>query len=344
MDKIKNKSTETILLAHGSGGKLMHRLIDDLFRHEFDNEILNELSDSAVINDIGAENELCFTTDSYVVKPLFFPGADIGKISICGTINDLAVAGARPRYISCGFIIEEGLGYDILKRIVISMARVAANEGVKIVTGDLKVVERGAADKVFINTSGVGIKPKMIKLSRYKIRPTDRIIINGSIAQHGLAVIAAREQLQFKTELKSDCASLNSLIQQILKATSNIRFMRDPTRGGLATTLNEIVSGMSFGVELDESSIPINQAVLSVCELLGFDPLYVPNEGKVVLVVSKRDVQKVLDIMHKHPRGRSARVIGQITKEYKGKVILKTKIGGSRIVDMLVADQLPRIC
>jgi len=343
-DKTNDKDNQ-ILLAHGSGGKLMHRLIEELFKKEFKNTILDELNDSAVIKNIDlAKNELCFTTDSYVVKPLFFPTADIGKIAICGTINDLAVSGAQPLYISCGLIIEEGLDYEILKRIVVSMARVVKAEGVKIVTGDLKVVERGAADKIFINTSGVGVKGKKIKLSKDSIKPNDRIIINGFIAQHGLAVLAAREELNFKTTIKSDCSSLASLITEILKTSRNIKFMRDPTRGGLATTLNEVVGDMDFGVQLDEDSIPVSKEALSICELLGFDPLYIANEGKVVVIVQAKDANKVLNVMQRHPLGKNSRIIGEVVKEPKGKVILKTKIKGRRIVDMLTADQLPRIC
>ena len=343
-DNFTDKNNK-ILLAHGSGGKLMHRLIEDLFKDKFKNLILDELSDSAVIRNSDLQkNHLCFTTDSYVVKPLFFPGADIGKVSICGTINDLAVSGAKPLYISCGFIIEEGLDYEVLERIVSSMANVTEQEGIKIVTGDIKVVSKGEADRIFINTSGIGIKDKKLDLSKNKIEPSDKILINGPVAAHGLAVLSAREQFNFKSKVRSDCAALSGLIAKILNTSKNIRFMRDPTRGGLATTLNEIVQGMNFGVELEEANIPVSRECLSMCELLGFDPLYIANEGKVVVIVKAKDAKKILNTMRRHPQGENSRIIGETTKEHKGKVILKTRVKGRRIVDMLTADQLPRIC
>lgn len=323
----------------------MHQLIEGLFKKEFKNVILDELSDAALIrNSDVAKSDLCFTTDSYVVKPLFFAGADIGKLCICGTVNDLAVSGARPLYISCAFIIEEGLEVDILREIVRSMARQARSAGVKIVTGDLKVVAKNEADKIFINTSGIGIKNNKYILSRNKIEPGDKIIISGSIGEHGLAVLASREELNFKSTIKSDCQALNDLIDKMMKASSGIKFMRDPTRGGLATTLNEIVKEMNFGIRLEEKSIPVKKNVQSICELLGFDPLYIANEGKVVTIVKDKDSKKLLSAMRKHPMGRESRIIGEVVKEFKEKVILKTKLKGSRIIDMLVADQLPRIC
>lgn len=361
---------EKIMLAHGGGGRLMHKLISELFVDKFDNEILGELSDSAVIKSLNSrENDspVLFTTDSYVVNPLFFPGADIGKLAICGTINDLAVMGAVPLYISSGFIIEEGLEYEVLKRITESMANTAREEKVKIVTGDVKVVEKNSADKLFINTSGIGIGEKGISLSKKKIEPGDKIIVSGSIGEHGLAILAARGDFDFKTEIKSDCAPLTDLIQKIINprqslparkaglpagrglssqsaVTHGIKFMRDPTRGGLATTLNEIVDGMDFGIKIDEEYIPIKEQVKALCEILGLDPLYVANEGKVVVIVSRGDAQAILGLMRQHPLGRESQIIGEIIKEPNQKVIMKTEVGGSRIIDMLTGDQLPRIC
>ena len=344
-NKMTNKNK--ILLAHGSGGKLMHDLIEKLFRSKFKNKILDELGDSATI-DIKSWNyklsRLCFTTDSYVVNPIFFPGGDIGKLSICGTINDLAVSGARPLYISCGFIIEEGLDYEILEKITQSMREVSENEKVKIVTGDVKVVEKNSADKIFINTSGIGLKDNKINLSKKRINSGDKLIINGSIGEHGVAILTARGDFDFQNKIASDCAPLTDLILKIIKKSKNIKFMRDPTRGGLATTLNEIVNQMDFGISINEQDIPIKEEVRSVCELLGFDSLYVANEGKVVVVVSSEDAGLVLNEMLKHPLGKDSKIIGEIINNPKQKVIMKTRIKGTRIVDMLVGDQLPRIC
>lgn len=338
---------ERISLSHGSGGKLMHELIERLFRNRFQNEILDELTDSAII-DLSGSNlkdcHLCLTTDSYVVNPLFFPGGDIGKLAICGTVNDLAVTGAKPSYISCGFIIEEGLEYEMLEKITESMYRIAQKEGLKIVTGDTKVVEKNSADKIFINTSGIGFKNSQINLSKKRIIHGDKIIVNGSIGEHGIAVLTARGDFDFKSKITSDCAPLTDLIMKIIDKSNNVKFMRDPTRGGLATTLNEIVNQMDFGISINEEDIPIKEKVRSVCELLGFDSLYIANEGKVVVVVSKEDAEIVLQEMHKHPLGKDSKIIGEIIDNPKQKVIMKTKVKGTRIVDMLVGDQLPRIC
>jgi len=343
-----------ILLAHGGGGKLMHELVEGLFKKKFSNEILDELADSAVIKFLPSKKSyLCFTTDSYTVNPLFFPGGDIGKLAICGTINDLAVMGVKPLFISAGFIIEEGLDYEILAKITQSMAEVVAQEGVKVVTGDVKVVEKNSADKLFINTSGIGIGDRRVNLSKKEIVPGDKVIINGPIGEHGLAVLAARGDFDFQTEIISDCAPLTDLIQKIINlrkspsksaAIPGIKFMRDPTRGGLATTLNELVDGMDFGVSIYEKDIPIKEEVNAACELLGFDSLYMANEGRVVVVLAEGDAEPVLETMRNHPLGKGSQIIGEIIKEPKEKVIMKTKIGGSRIIDMLVGDQLPRIC
>ncbi|MCK4245505.1 MAG: hydrogenase expression/formation protein HypE [Candidatus Omnitrophica bacterium] len=345
----KISGNQRILLAHGGGGKLMHRLIKELFQEKFANEILDELSDSAIVKFLPKnDSSLCFTTDSYVVNPLFFPGGDIGKLAICGTINDLAVVGAKPRYISCALIIEEGLEYEVLKRITESMAKIAQDEDVKIVTGDVKVVEKHSADKLFINTAGLGLRKK-INLGKKAITAGDKIIINGSIGEHGLAILAARGEFNFQARISSDCAPLTNLIQKIINlrqsaAICKIKFMRDPTRGGLATTLNEIAGGMNFGILINEKDIPIKEEVKAACELLGFDPLYIANEGKVVVIVSAKDSEVVLKAMRQDSLGKESQIIGEVIKDPIGKVIMKTKIGGSRIIDMLVGDQLPRIC
>ncbi len=334
-----------VLLAHGDGGKLMHQLIEEVFRKKFNNEILNELNDSAVIKSFLPKNsKLSFTTDSYVVNPLFFPGGDIGKLAICGTINDLAVTGAKPLYISSAFIIEEGLEYKILEKITDSMARIARQENVKIVTGDVKVVEKGSADKLFINTSGIGVIGKDINLSQKTIVAGDKVIVSGSIGEHGLAILSARGNFDFQSKTRSDCASLAGLIAQMLKTSKNIKFMRDPTRGGLATTLNEIVGGMDFGISINEKDVPIKEEVKAICEILGFDPLYMANEGKIVAIVSNKDADTILKAMRNHPLGKNSRIIGEVIKTPKQKVISKTKIGGTRIIEMLTSAQLPRIC
>ncbi|MBM3436156.1 MAG: hydrogenase expression/formation protein HypE [Bacteroidetes bacterium] len=335
---------KTILLGHGSGGKLSHDLIKNLFVKYFSNDILNDQTDSAVISLSGMN--LAFTTDSFVVDPVFFPGGNIGKLAIAGTINDLAVSGAKPCYLSAAFIIEEGLSLSDLEQIVKSMALEAKKAGINIVTGDTKVVNRGKCDKVFITTTGVGeIPEKNVEMGKGRnIQPGDKIIINGTIADHGMAVMSAREGLSFKTDIVSDCACLNHLISDALSATDNIKFMRDATRGGLATVLCELAGNKNFGIEIDEAALPVNENVRGMCELLGFDPLYVANEGKVVMIVGKNDANKVLTALRKNELGRHASIIGEIVNEHHGKAWLTTGIGGRRIVDMLAGEQLPRIC
>ncbi len=324
----------------------MHELVEELFKREFSNQTLNELSDSAIIKSLPLkDHDFCFTTDSYVVTPIFFPGGDIGKLAVCGTINDLAVVGAKPLYLSAGFIIEEGLEYKILEQVTQSMADTARTEGVTIVTGDTKVVEKKGLDKLFINTSGIGIKDKKLNFSTSSITPGDKIIINGPIAEHGLAVLTARGKFDFQTKIKSDCAGLGGLIEKIIsQESSGIKFMRDPTRGGVAATLNEIVKDKDFGISVFEDQIPLKEEARALCEILGFDPLYVANEGKAVVVSSQKSAGPVLKIMQAHPLGRESRIIGEITKTPKAKVIMKTTSGGSRIVDIPVGEQLPRIC
>jgi len=332
-----------ILLGHGSGGRLMHGLIQELFLPKLSNPILRQLTDSAVL-DLGGKR-LAFTTDSFVVSPLFFKGADIGKLAICGTVNDLVMLASQPKFISLAMIIEEGLDYKILERIVDSIALHARKEKVYIATGDLKVVEKGACDKIFINTSGVGVILRNRKLSPKLIKPDDGIILTGKIAEHGLSVLAGRKGINLDFNIKSDCNSLSVLLLPILKQGYEIKFMRDPTRGGLATTLNEIADASGFGIMIEEEKIPVSSKVKAACELLGLDPLYIANEGKAVLVVSKKHAPLVLKQLRKHPLGRNASVIGRVIRSPKKKVFLKTVVGTERIIDMLTSENLlPRIC
>lgn len=326
---------DTITLAHGSGGRLMHQLIESL-RGELSNKILNELSDAAEFKI--KRERLAFSTDSYVVKPLFFPGGDIGKLAVCGTVNDIAMKGARPQFISLAFIIEEGFRLSQLKKIVRSIKREAQKSGVSVVTGDIKVVEKGSADGIFINTAGVGMinYPKRIGA---KARLGDSIVINGDIAEHGMAILNARENLKFSSDIKSDCRSLNVEVQRCLAASGNISMMRDLTRGGLATVLNEIAYSSKVGIEIYEHDIPIKPNVKKFCDVLGFDPLYVANEGKFVCFVSAKDASRI-----KRAMGKNAEVIGKVTSSHKKDVYLKTHLGSNRILPMLESDQLPRIC
>lgn len=333
---------DKILLGHGSGGKLMHDLIKNLLLKYFKNPYLDKLTDAAII---GLKNKkFAFTTDSFVVKPLFFPGGNIGKLAVVGTVNDLVVMGARPSFLSCAMIIEEGFSISILERIVKSMKEAVKETGVGIVTGDLKVVERGSCDGIFINTTGIGELIDSAELSTAKIKAGDKIIINGSIGQHGLAVLSARNELDFDFRIKSDCAALSRLILPLLSRGSGIKFMRDPTRGGLATTLNEITDKTNLGIMLDEERIPVPQSVQAGCEILGLDPLYIANEGKVVMVVEQLKAGKLLARLRKHPLGKNAQIIGEFVSKPSNKVCLKTSVGGIRIVDMLTSEILPRIC
>jgi len=335
---------DKILLGHGSGGKLSHDLIDSLFARYFDNSILRQQADSALIKT--EEKHMAFTTDSFVVDPVFFPGGDIGKLAIAGTVNDLAVSGAEPKYLSCGFIIEEGFPLKDLKKIVTTMAKEAAKAGVLIVTGDTKVVDKGKCDKIFINTTGVGwIKEKHLGISSgQNIKAGDKIIINGSIGDHGMSVMAARNDLKIAADIKSDCASLNGLIKDALGVSEQVKFMRDATRGGLGTVISELVKNKDYGIQLEEDQITITPNVRNMCELLGFDPIYVANEGKVVMVVGKEDTPKVLEKIKKNPIGKGASIIGEITSDRPGMAWMQTSVGGKRIIEMLSGQQLPRIC
>jgi len=335
-------NSSKILLDHGSGGKLSHKLITDLILHHFDHPILAELDDSAVFSIKG--QRLAYSTDSYTVDPIFFPGGDIGELAINGTVNDLAMRGAKPLYLSVGFIIEEGFPTTDLKKILESMGKSADKAEVHIVTGDTKVVPRGAADKIFINTSGVGIVPDNVNISGKNAQPGDKILISGTVADHGMTILTQREGLTFNSQLKSDTAPLNRMVAEILTASSQIHTLRDPTRGGVGTTLNEIAKQSRVGVKLHEASIPIRDDVRGACELLGLDPLYIANEGKLLACVGPDDAEKVLKVMQSNIYGKDACIIGEITEENPGKVYMKTSIGGTRIVDMLTGEQLPRIC
>ncbi len=328
-----------ILLGHGSGGKLMHDLIREVMVREFAADAEARLLDSAVLK-LESRN-LAFTTDTYVVKPLIFPGGDIGKLAVCGTINDLSVVGATPVCLSCGLVIEEGFDISLLRKIVRSMKRTADRAGVKIVTGDTKVVERGSCDGLFVNTAGVGYVQTFLN---GEIQLGDEIIVSGTIGDHGMAILAAREDFGLETTLRSDCAPVNGLVESLKPFFARIRLMRDPTRGGLATVLNEFVEGSCLGILIDEEAVPIKKGVAALGELLGLDPLHVANEGRVVLACSGGMGEAFVRRMRFHPLGKRAVVIGKVVADYPGKVCMTTKAGGTRIVDMLVSDQLPRIC
>jgi hydrogenase expression/formation protein HypE len=344
-------SDDVILLAHGSGGKLSHDLVEQVFVRRFDNPTLLQLEDSAVIPipDSPVPQSairLAFSTDSYVVSPLFFPGGNIGKLAVCGTVNDISMSGGRPLWLSAGFIIEEGLPLADLERIVASMAATARQAGVQIVTGDTKVVDRGNADKVFINTAGVGVVPPGVTIGSDRARPGDVILLNGTIGDHGMTIMTQREGLQFDSPLESDCAPLNSLVASLLLAlpSETLHCLRDPTRGGLATTLNELAARSKVGIEIDETALPVREAVRGACELLGLDPLYVANEGKLVAIVAPEAAEAALATLRAHEYGREAIAIGRVMEAHPGRVVLRTALGARRIVDMLVGEQLPRIC
>jgi hydrogenase expression/formation protein HypE len=331
-----------IVLAHGSGGKLSQQLIQSVVLPGFRNELLEPLHDGAVFSIDGAR--VAFSTDSYVVSPIFFPGGDIGKLAVHGTVNDLAMCGARPRHLSVGFILEEGLPMRDFARVVDSMRAAAAAAGVTLVTGDTKVVDRGKADGIFINTSGIGIVPEGVNIAPSRARPGDKILLSGEIAVHGIAIMSVREGLEFETEIASDTAPLNGLVEKMLAACRDIHVLRDPTRGGLTSALSEIAQSAKVGMILDEASIPIGEEVKGACEILGLDPLYVANEGKLVALVPAADAERVLAAMRAHPLGREAAIIGEVTAQHPAFVLMKTRVGGTRVVEMLSGEQLPRIC
>ncbi len=347
---MKDDRGKKILLAHGSGGSLTRRLIEDVFAGAFDNELLAPLNDQAVFTV--PKSQLAFTTDSYVINPIFFPGGDIGKLSVCGTVNDLAVGGAKPLYMSASFIIEEGLDMDDLKKVVESMAKEAGASGVSIITGDTKVVERGKGDKLFINTAGIGVVQDGVSLSPTLIRPGDAVIVSGTIGDHGIAVMTKRAGIEMEVPVESDCASLWTLVAEMLGAGGCIKAMRDATRGGVATVLNEFAISSGTTIVIDENLLPVKDAVTGACELLGFDPLSLANEGKLVAVVSGESAVRVLEAMQKNPLGRDAAIIGSVEKTaggasaagQKGRLLMETRIGNRRIIDMPSGEQLPRIC
>ena len=335
-----------INMSHGSGGKAMRALIKDVFLAAFGNALLDPLEDQAVIGlaDLAHHGDrLAFTTDSYVVDPLFFPGGDIGTLAISGTVNDLAMSGARPLYLSCGMIIEEGLSIDILRKLCASMRTIADRVGISIVTGDTKVVERGAADKLFINTSGIGVIAPGISLSAANARVGDVVITSGVLGDHGTAILIARNQLSLEANIESDCQPLDGLVAAMLASCPTIRCLRDPTRGGAATVLNEFAQSSNVGIRVNEKDLPLREEVKGACEILGLDPLYLANEGKLIAVVAPGDANGVLATMRAHQAGRDAAIIGEVAGE-PGTVTMRTVFGGERTVDMLVGEQLPRIC
>jgi hydrogenase expression/formation protein HypE len=338
---------QQIVLGHGSGGKLTADLIDQVFLPAFTNSVLDKLDDQAVLTVGGAR--LAFTTDSFVVTPIFFPGGDIGRLAIHGTVNDLAMSGARPQYLSAAFILEEGLAVADLRRVVESMRAAAAEAGVELVTGDTKVVNRGKGDQIFITTTGIGVIESGINISADRARPGDQIILSGCIGDHGMAIMSQRENLEFEGAITSDCASLHGLVAAMLDALPAggpefIHCLRDPTRGGAATTLNEIAKRARVGMVLKEQSIPVRESVRGACEVLGLDPLYVANEGKLLALVVPEMAQAVLHQMRQHPLGQDAALIGEVVAEHPGMVLMKTQIGGTRVLDVMFGEQLPRIC
>lgn len=334
--------SDKVMLDHGGGGKISHRLTQDLLLPVFNNPILSELNDGAIFELQGLR--LGFSTDSYTVDPIFFPGGNIGELAVYGTVNDLAMCGAEPAYLSAALIIEEGFALDQLKAIAAAMGRAAARAGVTVVTGDTKVVPRGAADKLFINTSGIGVIPAGVQVASHRARPGDRVLLSGTIADHGMSVLASREGLAFETSVQSDTAPLNRMVRAMLGSGPGVHVLRDPTRGGLGTALNEIAEKSAVGIRIREDRIPLKAEVAGLCELLGFDPLYVANEGKLIAFVAPEDADAVLEAMRQDPYGREAVAIGEVTAEHPGKVFMDTRIGGTRFVDMLAGEQLPRIC
>jgi len=333
---------DRVMLAHGGGGTMMHNLVGETILGKLGNPILNALGDSAVL-EFG-DRRLAFTTDSFVVQPLFFKGGDIGKLAVCGTVNDLAMAGADARYLSLGLIVEEGLEGETLERILESIRMASEEARVRIVTGDTKVVEKGKADGIFINTSGVGVIRPGVDVAARRVRPGDAVLINGNVGDHGIAVLSRREGLAFETEIASDCAPLNLLVGRVLDVCEHVHCFRDPTRGGVAATLNEIADQAKVRIELSEKDLPVSPGTRGACDLLGFDPLYVPNEGKMLIFCPEQGAGRLVEEMQGDKYGHDAAVIGHVTEKGEGVVLLHTRIGGTRIVDMPYGEQLPRIC
>jgi hydrogenase expression/formation protein HypE len=334
--------SDKILLDHGSGGKISHNLTTDLLLPVFDNPILAQLNDGAIFELEGMR--FAFSTDSYTVDPIFFPGGNIGDLAINGTVNDVAMCGGDPLYLSVGLIIEEGFSMTDLEKIISEMGKAAETAGVTVVTGDTKVVPKGAVDKIFINTSGIGLIPPNVDIASHHAKPGDQIILSGTIADHGITILTRREGLSFETSITSDTAPLNHMVKQMLTAGQGIGVLRDPTRGGVGTALTEIADKSKMGIKIYEENIPLKKEVAAACELLGFDPLYLANEGKLLAFVSAQDTDAVLAAIKTNPYGKDAAVIGEVVEDHIGRVILETRIGGMRIVDMLAGEQLPRIC
>jgi len=333
---------DKILLDHGSGGRISHHLTTDMLLPVFDNPILAQLNDGAIFELDG--RRMAFSTDSYTVDPIFFPGGNIGDLAINGTVNDVAMCGGRPVYLSVGLIIEEGFAVKELETIVGEMGKAAEFAGVAVVTGDTKVVPKGAVDKIFINTSGLGLIPPDVDVASHKARPGDQIILSGTIADHGITILTQREGLSFETSITSDTAPLNHMVNQMFAVSKAIHVLRDPTRGGVGTALNEIAEKSKMGIRIYEAQIPLKNEVAATCELLGFDPLYLANEGKLLAFVARADTDAVLAAVRQNPFGKDAAIIGEVVEDHRGRVVMQTPIGGSRIVDMLAGEQLPRIC
>ncbi len=336
------KNYPTIVMGHGAGGKMMNDLIRHLFAAEFQNDLLGQLADATVI-DPGA-GRLAFTTDSFVVSPLSFPGGDIGELAVNGTVNDLAMSGATPLYLSAGFILEEGLPMDTLGGLCASMARACRLAGVQIATGDTKVVNKGHGDGIYINTSGIGRVPEGVHIGPTKARPGDAVLVSGTMGDHGIAIMSVREGLKFQTEIKSDTAPLHGLVAAMLANTKDIHCLRDATRGGLAAVLNELAQASNVGIEFEEGKVPVRPEVMAACEMLGLDPLFIANEGKLVAILPEEYAESTLAVMREHPYGKDARIIGKVVEQHRGMVIARTSIGGSRVVDLPAGELLPRIC
>ncbi|MFW6058581.1 MAG: hydrogenase expression/formation protein HypE [Phycisphaeraceae bacterium] len=336
-----------VLLGHGSGGVLTAELIERIFMPAFDNETLAALEDQASVSlngDADGSSRIAVTTDAFVVQPIFFPGGDIGKLAVHGTVNDLAVGGAEPRFLAAAFVLEEGLAMNDLRRVVASMRAACAEAGVQLVTGDTKVVDRGKGDQLYITTTGIGIVPRETRLSIGNARPGDRVLVSGTIGDHGIAIMSVREGIEFETPLQSDTAALNDLTRTMLGACPSIRCMRDPTRGGVSAALNELADASRVGVKLAESSLPLRDEVRGASEMLGLDPLDVANEGKLIAVAPPEDADRLLEVMRAHPLGRDAAIIGEIVEDHPGRVVLRSLVGGERVVMPITGEQLPRIC
>ncbi|MBE9508092.1 MAG: hydrogenase expression/formation protein HypE [Chloroflexi bacterium] len=340
---MSNKET-VIRLAHGAGGRMMNDLIRDVFVPPLDNPYLRQLADSAVLQPPISDLQLAISTDSFVVRPLFFPGGDIGSLAVHGTVNDVAMSGARPLWLTAGFILEEGLEMSVLERVVHSMAEAARGAGVQVVAGDTKVVERGHGDGIYINTAGVGVVPEGVEVGPDRARPGDVVLLSGTVGDHGIAVLSRREGLAFETELVSDSAPLNGLVEALLAAAPHTHCLRDATRGGLAAALNELAGSSGVGIEIDEGAVPVRPAVAAACEMMGFDPLTVANEGKLIAFVPPEEAESALEALQAHPLGQEAARIGVVTEEHPRMVLARTGIGGRRVVDMPLGELLPRIC